>query len=105
MDEINNTVNEIPEASFIGVILFFATIASQHLGLVKNPLSEKVEKDIRLAKYTIDSLAILQEKTKNNLVQEEKDLLDNIVSELKLAYVKAEAEADGNTKNNPPISL
>lgn len=109
MDEINNLTGEerketeIPEASFVGIVLFLATIASQHLGLIKNPLSDKVEKDIRLAKYTIDSLGILQDKTKNNLAKEENDLLDNILSELKLAYVKA--ETDGNTKNNPPISL
>ncbi|MDD2889986.1 MAG: DUF1844 domain-containing protein [bacterium] len=103
MDETNNTLNEIPEASFIGIILFLATIASQHLGLVKNPLSDKVEKDIRLAKYSIDSLEILKDKTKNNLAKEESDLLENILSELKLAYIKV--EADGNTKNNPPISL
>ncbi|MFA5032393.1 MAG: DUF1844 domain-containing protein [bacterium] len=103
MDETNNTLNEIPEASFIGIILFLATIASQHLGLVKNPLSDKVEKDTRLAKYSIDSLEILKDKTKNNLAKEESELLESILSELKLAYIKV--EADGNTKNNPPISL
>lgn len=101
MEEKPN-VNEIPEASFIGIILFLATIASQHLGLIKNPLSDKVEKDPKLAKYTIDSLAILKDKTKNNLTQEETELLENVLNELKLAYVKA--EADGNTKDNTTVS-
>lgn len=90
---------EIPEASFAGVVLFFATIASQHLGVVKNPLTEKIEKDLNLAKYTIDSLEIIQKKTLGNLAEDEKNLLENILSELKLAYVRAQSTQDG--QSNP----
>lgn len=81
---------EIPEANFISLVLFFATIATQHLGLVQNPLSEKVEKNLELAKYTIDSIDILKAKTKGNLTEEEQEVIDNILGDLKLAYVKAE---------------
>ena len=92
-----NEETRIPEASFVSLVLFFATIASQHLGLVKNPLSEKVDKNLELAKYTIDSLDILKEKTKGNLAEEEKEVLENILSDLKLAYVKA-----GERQDNAP---
>ena len=88
---------EIPEANFISLVLFFATIATQHLGLVKNPLSDKVEKNIELAKYTIDSLDILKTKTKGNLTEEEREVLENILSDLKLAYVRAGKEQSNTT--------
>lgn len=91
-------MSELPEASFAGIVLFFATIASQHLGVVKNPLTDKIEKDLGLAKYTIDSLEILKQKTKGNLEKDESDLLENILIELKLAYVRAQS-TDG--QNNP----
>ncbi|MCK4352655.1 DUF1844 domain-containing protein [candidate division WOR-3 bacterium] len=85
---------EPPEASFLSLILFLTTIASQHLGLVKNPLTDKVEPNLELAKYSIDTLDMLKKKTKGNLNKEEQELLEGMISNLKLTYVKL--------KSNPP---
>ena len=87
---------KIPEASFASLVLFLVTIASQYLGLVKNPLTDKVERNFELAKYTIDSIDILREKTKGNLTKEEAELLESMLSNLKLIYVREQ-----NKKANP----
>lgn len=82
------TQERIPEANFASLVLFLTTIASQHLGVVKNPLTDKVEKNLELAKYTIDSLDVLRDKTKGNLTKEEEELLESMISNLKLIYVR-----------------
>ncbi len=89
-------MEKVPEASFSSLVLFLTTIASQHLGVVKNPLADKVEKNLELAKYTIDSLDMLREKTKGNLTKEEEELLENIINSLKLSYAR-ESKKDNST--------
>lgn len=89
-------MEKIPEASFSSLVLFLTTIASQHLGVVKNPLTDKVEKNLELAKYTIDSLDMLREKTKGNLTKEEEELLESIINSLKLSYAR-ESKKDNST--------
>ena len=61
--------------NFISVVYFFVTIALQHLGIIKNPLTDKVEKNLDLAKYTIDTLDLIKEKTKGNLTNVEESLI------------------------------
>jgi hypothetical protein len=90
---------EIPTPNFSSLVLFLTTIASQHLGIVKNPLTDKVEKNLELAKYTIDSLNVLKEKTKGNLTEEEERLLNEVLSKLKLSYVR-----EREKKNNSSTS-
>jgi hypothetical protein len=95
-EEKTDKKQEMPEASFSSLVLFLTTIASQHLGLVQNPLSDKVEKNLELSKYTIDSLDVLKEKTKNNLTKEEEGLLEGMLSNLKLSYVKEQSGKDNS---------
>lgn len=80
---------KVPEASFISLIYFLMTIALQHLGVMKNPITDKVEKNLELAKYSIDSLGIVKEKTKGNLTKDEERFLESALTDLKLSYVKA----------------
>jgi len=88
---------EIPEANFTSLVLFLTTIASQHLGVVKNPLTDKVEKNLELAKYTIDSLDVLRNKTKGNLTKEEEELLESMISNLKLIYVREQSKKNNSS--------
>jgi len=74
--------------NFTSVVFFYTNIALQHLGIVKNPLTDKVEKNLEIAKYTIDTLDMLKEKTKGNLEENEEKLLASTISDLTLAYVK-----------------
>ncbi|MBL7685591.1 MAG: DUF1844 domain-containing protein [Deltaproteobacteria bacterium] len=78
-----------PQAvSFAGFILSLAGSTQMHLGLSVNPFSQKIEKNLVEAKQMIDLLGLLQEKTKNNLSPEESQLLDVILSDLRMRYVE-----------------
>jgi len=58
------------------------------LGLLEIEGQEKREPDLALAKYNIDMLEALQEKTKGNLTKEEEKLLENTIHEIRMGYVK-----------------
>lgn len=85
----------VPEASFPALVLTLAAGVLQNLGLVENPLTKKSEKNIALAKRTIDMLSMLKEKTRGNLEREEEQLLNELLYDLKIKYVKAEGKVEG----------
>ena len=79
---------QIPEASFMLFISGLATQSYMLLGLVENPLTKKKEKDLNQAKYLIDILNILEEKTRGNLTKDEQDYFQSILYNLRMAYVE-----------------
>ena len=83
-----------PEADFKFFITTLTLQDSIAMGHVANPSTGKTEKDPAQAKFLIDTLAMLQEKTKGNLTKEETDLLENLLYELRMAYLAK----DGNSK-------
>ena len=66
-----------------------ASSAVLALGLEKNPQTGQYDKDLELARFHIDMLAMLAEKTKNNLTPEESGFLDSVTNDLKMKYVYA----------------
>ncbi len=78
----------IEKATFISIIMRMATGAYISLGLVEDPTTGNKNKDLEIAKYLIDSLRVLKEKTKGNLDKEEEGYLNNIIQDLELKYVK-----------------
>jgi len=76
------------EVSLANLILSFAGSAQISLGVSPNPLTQKVEKDLRQAKQMIDLLGLLSEKTKGNLSLEEAQLLEVILTDLRLRFVE-----------------
>lgn len=58
------------------------------LGEMVNPITNKKEEDLKQAKYLIDLLGIIKEKTKNNLDREEEEILDNLLYQLRTLYIK-----------------
>ncbi|MBM4157701.1 MAG: DUF1844 domain-containing protein [Ignavibacteria bacterium] len=81
---------------FISLIYSFQMQTMMALGKLKNPITEKVETDLQTAQTTIDMLEMIQEKTKNNLSEEESKFLETIIANLKLNYV----DEVNKTKNN-----
>ncbi|MBI3813822.1 MAG: DUF1844 domain-containing protein [Nitrospinae bacterium] len=59
-----------------------------HFGDIEDPVSGKKEKNLLMAKHTIDMIDMLREKSKGNLTGDEERLMENILCELKLRYVK-----------------
>ncbi len=75
------------EASFAQFIGGFAVQTLVHLGRMSNPMTGETSVDAPNAKYSIDLLGILQEKTKGNLTQEEDEYLANLLRDLRMEYV------------------
>lgn len=80
----------LPKPTFSGFLTsFFLPQVLTFLGEIPHPETQKKEKNLPMAKYLIDVLGIIQEKTKGNLTQEEKSHLDNLLADLRLLYVRA----------------
>ena len=75
--------------NFNSLIFSLSSSALLHLGEIADPQSGEKRKDIALAKHTIDTIAMLQEKTQGNLTEEEEKFLDSILTDLRWRYVKA----------------
>jgi hypothetical protein len=69
------------------LIMTFQAAAMQQMGKTKNPISDKIERDLQQAQLSIDILDMLEEKTRGNLSEDETKLLKGILQELKLNYV------------------
>ncbi|GHV54685.1 hypothetical protein FACS1894206_08000 [Deltaproteobacteria bacterium] len=77
----------MPEVNFATFALSLASSGLAHLGEVPNPESGKTEENLSMAKYTIDVLSMLREKTRNNLEAEEIRLMEGLLYELRMKYV------------------
>lgn len=75
------------EPDFIFFITTLSLQASISLGQVPNPATNKKEENIKQAKFIIDTLNMLKEKTKGNLNQEESGFLENLLYELRMLYI------------------
>lgn len=69
------------------LVLMFQTAALQQMGKLKNPLTDKIERDLSQAQFSIDMLEMIHAKMKNNLSADEERFFSNVLQELKLNYV------------------
>lgn len=74
---------------FSGFILSLNASALIHLGDIPDPHTKQRNIDIAAAKHTIDILELISDKTQGNLTGDEKKLIDDVVYNLRLKYVKA----------------
>ncbi len=79
----------LPEISFVNLIFSLSTSALIQLGEIQDPITRQSAKNLPLAKQTIDLIGMLKEKTKGNLTTEEEKMLENILYDLRIRYVKA----------------
>jgi hypothetical protein len=76
-----------PEIDFSSFVFSLGTSALLHLGEVPDPTTQKRERNLPLAKQTIDILGMLKEKTKGNLSSDEEKLIENLLTDLRWRYV------------------
>lgn len=76
------------QLDFSTLAFSFATSALINMGIAPDPLTNKTEKNLDLARQNIDILTILQEKTRGNLTEEEKKLVDSLLTEVRLRFVE-----------------
>lgn len=86
---------QIPEASFPLLVSTLATQAISALGQMPDPATGKAMIYKPLARHMIDLLAVLEEKTKGNLDEEESKMLTEILSQLRMLYIQ--------TPDGPPM--
>jgi hypothetical protein len=78
-----------PEADFRSFISGMATQVLLSMGEVENPMTREIQKNLPQAKYTIDMMQILKDKTSGNLTEEEQKYLDAVLYDLRMRYVEA----------------
>src|SRR5437867_3911438 len=97
------TAQEKNQALFMHLVIMFHTLTMHQLGKIKNPITDKVERDLAAAQGSIDMLDMLKEKTKGNLTSDEDRFLTNLLKELKLNYVdEAGKPAEQPGRPEPP---
>ena len=86
--EAEEEAAQLPEINFQTFVFSLNASALVQLGVMDDPATGRKEKNLSLAKQTIDILSMLQEKTEGNLTDDEENLLKNILYDLRIRYVK-----------------
>lgn len=94
---------ELPPADVTGIVQILATQALLYMGAFPDPQTGRAMVAMDLAKFHVDLLGTLEEKTKGNLTEEEEKLVSQTAHELRLQYVEVnkavdQAIADGRAK-------
>ncbi len=79
----------MPEVTFPAFVMSLNTSALYHLGEIADPQTGKRVVEPDLARHAIDTLVLIQNKTKGNLTVDEEELLKNILYDIKIRFVKA----------------
>jgi hypothetical protein len=79
----------LPEVNFNSLIFSLSSSALLHLGEIADPYTREKKKDLPMAKHAIDTVAMLKEKTKGNLMDEERKFLESVLTDLRWRFVKA----------------
>jgi hypothetical protein len=78
----------LPEINFASFLFSLSTTAMYHFGDFPDPVTKESRRNLPAAKQTIDILSILKTKTEGNLEEDEKQLLEGILYELQMRFVK-----------------
>jgi hypothetical protein len=76
------------EANISTLALSLGSSAAMALGMAPNPTNGKLEKNLEIAKFNIDMLVVLKDKTKSNLTKEEENLLHRMIVDLQMKFVQ-----------------
>ena len=89
---------------FIEFVMMHAQNAALFLGQIPNPKTGEGEVNLEIAKMFIDQLAMIQEKTRGNLTNEESTVLRNALSNLQMAFVEVARMQPGGAAPAPEAS-
>ena len=99
--QTNTQTGELSQR-FVEFVMMHAQNAALFLGQIPNPQTGQGEVNLELAKMFIDQLAMIQEKTRGNLTNEETTVLRNAISNLQMAFVEVSQSTHGGTTPTPP---
>lgn len=88
--KIENSCGEsaMPKVSFDTLVASLNASALFSMGALADPDAGETKKDLEMARYTIDLLEMLEEKTKGNLTGAEAEMLKHVLYDLRLIYVR-----------------
>ncbi len=87
--------------SFPAFVLSLAHTAAVHFGDIPDPLTgQKVEGNLAAAQQMIDILSLMELKTRGNLTAEERQLLEQVLFELRLRFVEATKQGAGRPSDS-----
>ncbi len=82
---------QVPPITFLGFVLSLASTAAVHFGDLADPATgQPVEPNLPAAQQMIDILALLDQKTRGNLSAEERQVLEQVLYELRMRFVEAQ---------------
>ncbi len=94
---MSDTVQSL-DPHLLQLVLSMQAGAMQQMGKIASPMTGKIERDIEMAKFSIDILGMLETKTKGNLSDDEERFLGRVLYELRLNFV------DEAKKGNEPVT-
>jgi len=102
IDLNNENLNEDQQNQVLFMMLIQQNqqIAMMGMGKVKNPATDKIERDLKSAKYAIDTLTMLDKYTKGNIPKELKQYLDETLNNLRLNYADEKGKEDDADKQS-----
>ncbi|HEV8367786.1 MAG TPA: DUF1844 domain-containing protein [Pyrinomonadaceae bacterium] len=74
-------------ASFVNFVMSIASNAASALGMMEHPVTHQRDVDLELGKHWIDVIGMLQKKTQGNLTKQEQQMLEGLLSDLRMQYV------------------
>ncbi len=83
-------------AIFLQLIIQHQQLAMMGLGMIPNPMDNTIINDLEYAKMAIDTIEVLKEKTKGNLLDYEEQFMDQVLQQLKEKYTEAETAKPSN---------
>lgn len=92
----------MPSASFEMLLTTLATEALVSMGQIPHPTTDKLHFHRHQAKYLIDTIDMLKEKTRGNLSTDEQTLVDDILHQLKIVFVES-ARANSDIAPSPEV--
>ena len=87
-EDVKKEPAKLPPGDFAALISLLTSQALYAMGMLGVEEGQKKEPDLEMARYNIDMLTTLQEKTKDNLTEQEAAVLESTLSQIRMAFVK-----------------
>lgn len=97
VDKQSSATGDQAAPSFVELINLLVMQVMAGLGLLAGPGGERIPPNLEAAKHMIDMLQMLEDKTRGNLTDEEKKLLDQVLYEMRMRYVQVSSGGGGPT--------
>lgn len=88
------------DIQYFQLVLSLQAAAMQQMGKVASPISGKIERDLNMAKNSVDMLEMVERKTRGNLNDDERRLIEHVLYELRINFVD-ELQKDQKTTSSP----